>query len=450
MKKRIVILGAGISGLSLGWFLHQKFGDTIDLKIIEKSSRVGGWIQTIEKNGFLFELGPHSCRAQPNNPSVLKLVDQLQMQDQIIFADPSANKRYLLHKQNLRSLPQNPLEFLFSPLMNGILKALFQEWHKPQGKEEDESIYEFISRRFNSQIAENLIDPLVSGIYAGDMRKLSIRSCFSLLYDYEKKYGSVVKGMLKRKKDNSVNDKSGIFSFKDGMEALPKELEKRLEKYLRKSSEVNQLKIDKKGLLKLKLLDGAVVEADYLFSTLSPKAMTKILSDEHSYIIRELNQFSSTSVCVVNLGYEGKVLKNKGFGYLVPSNEDEDILGVIWDSIVFPQQNRRVEETRLTVMMGGAKNMDLCHLSCKQQLQIAQNAVARHLSIAAIPKAVHVTTAQDAIPQYTVGHYKALQNIRDSLAKLSPNITLLGSSFDGVSLNDCAAQAEKVAEMEIE
>lgn len=445
-KKHFVVLGAGISGLSLGWYLHSKFGKSIDLTIIEKSPRVGGWIQTIEKNGFLFELGPHSCRAQGNQNATLRLVNELNIQDQILFADSSAKKRYLLHNQQLRSLPTNPLNFLFSPMMKGALKALWQEYRKPINSFDDESIYQFICRRFNANIAEQLVDPLVSGIYAGDMRKLSLKSCFPTLYDYEHKHGSVVKGMLKSRNTNSENMQQGIFSFRDGMETLPRELEKKLEKFLRKSSEVKQLKIGKNEEIKLSLSNGELIEADYLYSTLSPNAFAKILSDKYSFLMRELHQFSCASVCVVNLGYDCNVLKRKGFGYLVPSIEQEEILGVIWDSNVFPPQNRNVNQTRLTVMLGGSKNAELCHLSCDQQLEIALEAIERHMGINAQPKAMHVSVARESIPQYLVGHQSALQKLRETVNKVSRRIEILGSSYDGVSLNDCIAQAEKCVE----
>lgn len=438
MTRHIVILGAGISGLALGWFLKRNFGSKIKLSILEKTSRVGGWIQSVEKGNFLFDLGPRSCRSCGNGAATLRLIEELNLQDQVIKGDPLANKRYLYTQQQLRQLPSNFFSMLFSPLGRGILPALYRDWRTTSGNFEDESIYDFMVRRFSKELAEQFMDPLVSGIYAGDIHQLSLRSCFPQLHEWEQYYGSVVRGAISDRK------KTMLFSFQKGMETLPLCLEKRLLAEIQLNSEAVGLDFIENGV-KVMLADGGLLHADHLYSTISAEALAPLIKPHHTELSQTLAGISSTSVAVVNMGYKKRVLQKSGFGYLVPSREKENILGVVWDSCVFPQQNRQEEETRLTVMLGGA-HMSHFHQRTKDEfLQIALKALDHHLQIDLEPEMALVNIAASAIPQYTVGHEKRVSSIKKEMLHLSSNATLLGSSYCGVSVNDCIAQAETAA-----
>ena len=438
-KPQFVILGAGISGLALAWFLKQQYADQIDLTLLEKSNHVGGWIQTIQKDGFLFELGPHSCRANSLSRTTLELIEGLGLQDQVITAHPSARKRFLYTQKRLQALPSNLLSCLFSPLMRNVPAAILRDWWTPRGNGEDESIYTFISRRFGHKIAEQFMDPLVSGIYAGDIRQLSIQSCFPQLLESEQTHGNVLRGMFSKKTQENVGStfiqevqKHGIFSFKKGMETLPQALAANLDNFIRKSCPVKALNFQPENIV-VELENNETLLADHVFSTISANAFAQLIMEKHPAFAAKLNTVKSTSVAVVNLGYHQKVLKQAGFGYLVPSAEDEDILGVIWDSSVFPQQNHDSRQTRLTVMLGGENNPELCLESEIQIYERAVQAVKRHLNICIPPDAFHVSIAREAIPQYKVGHQARLKTIQQELNQLSPHITLLVSSYHGVS-----------------
>lgn len=441
-KRHFVILGAGISGLSLAWFLKQKFADTIDLTILEKSDRIGGCIHSIQHDGFHFELGPHSIRAEGNH-AALSLVHQLGMKDQILWPHPHASLRYLYYQQRLCPLPRNPLQLIFSPLRKGVISALWHDWRTPSGSGQDESVYDFIIRRLNRDVAERFIDPLVSGIYAGDMRQLSVKACFPKLYEMEQQHGSLVRGMLKRQK--SAVNKQGMFTMEGGMETLPQELGKRLQNDIQLNAYPKALKFSENEV-EIALSNGKFLKADHLFSTVPAHAMAELIKPHHHALARLLLNLEYASIVVVNLGYRQLKFGNKGFGYLVPSSENENILGVIWDSSVFPEQDRTANETRLTVMMGGSKRPDICLMSQSEQLEIALNAVRRHLRIESRPDVFHVHLAKNAVPQYRVGHMILVKQIEDYLKRFS-KITLLGSSFYGVSVNDCIANAALQAKL---
>lgn len=429
--KKVIILGAGISGLTLAWYLKQRFGDRLSIKILEKSNRVGGWIQTIRHQDFLFELGPHSCRPTGNGESTLRLIQSLGMQDQVILPNSNSMKRYLWKNKKLQPVPHNLLGALFSPLMRGIPLTLLREWFIPRNQAQDESIYEFVLRRFGKS-AVSLIDPLVTGIFAGDIKKLSIKSCFPLLHAWEEQYGSVLLGAIKHKRKPQTI-KTPFFSLKDGLGSLTTTLGQRLDREIEKNSTVGKLHICTDSIA-VETTDGRQWEADHVYSTLPAHVLGDLVDPS-------FHSIASATVSVVSLGYRHNVLKKDGFGYLVPSDEKEDILGMIWDSSIFSQQNSTKDETRLTIMLGGTHRPDICNLDDSELIDKALSACSRHLNIDIQPEAIHVHKAISAIPQYNVGHSEKLAHLHS----YSTRLTCFGTTFNGVAVNDCIAHAEHLS-----
>lgn len=427
--KRIVILGGGISGLSTGWFLKKRFGNSVQITIVEKGPKLGGWIQTQKEDGFLFELGPHSCRTSGSGEDTLLLIKELGLSSQILYADKAAHKRYLYHNKQLRLLPPEPLSLVRSPWMWKILPSLFSELFRARGTKEEETIQAFITRRFGNQFAELLMDPLVSGIYAGDMSQLSMKSCFPSFYKYEQEYGSVLKGLFK----NAT--KSSLFTLKEGMGSLIKELHKKLEATFLLSNEALWLSFKEKQI-EVQLKDRRIV-ADQLVTALPAPTLAKLMEPHDRTLAEKLREIPFASVASVQVGYQSDVLPFKGFGYLIPKKEKESILGMVWDSSAFPNQNRRKEETRLTVMVGyTGQNKQDC-------IQLAREALVSHLGIVQLPDQVSCHIANQAIPQYIMGHEKRIKEIEEGIARISPKVILVGNSFYGVSVNDCISAAKK-------
>lgn len=445
----VVILGAGISGLSLAWFLKQRHGDRMRITVLEKNMRAGGWIHTIEKEGFLFELGPHSCRSQGAS-ATLRLIESLELENQIIVPDASAQRRYLWANKKLNLLPHSALSLLFSSWIMDVAAAVWRDLRAPVSKEEDESIYEFSTRRFGDQLTHKLIDPLVTGIYAGDMHKLSVRSCFPQWYQWERQYGSVLRGMWSQRSSKSTSalekDLKGVgsFSFKRGMETVTRSLENKLQGQIKYGSKATQLFFQPNSII-LHTSDGKELTADHVFSTVPAQALADLMANHHTIVGGLLTSMDSVTVVVVNLGYRAAVLKQKGFGYLVPQSAGEQVLGAIWDSSLFPQQNHEENETRITLMLGGAHHPEHSGLSDENLLAISTEAMKAHLGIDRAPDVAHIHRARYAIPQYYEGHVRRVEHINEVIARDFPHLTCLGTAFGGVSINDCIAQAEKYA-----
>lgn len=451
MHCRIAILGAGISGLACAWFLKKRFGSQIDLTLLEASSRVGGWIQTSNQGSFLFEQGPRGCRPQGTGLVTLRLIEELNLQNQVITSNPAVQFRYLYTQQKLQKLPHNLFSFLFSPLMKGVIPALWHDWWLPKGKEQDESIYDFIARRLSSDLAEKLVDPIISGIYAGDIKKLSVKACFPWLVNYEQTYGGIVKGCIKHRKDKMPTSDFirhiqtfPLFSFKGGMEVLTQALAQQLEADIHYHCQPIDITLQAQGVT-VYLAKQEPLEFDYVISALPAFKLKDLLASWHSNLTPLLENFTYATAAVVNLGYKENVLKSKGFGYVIPQQEGEAILGCVWDSCIFSEQNKTPLETRLTVMLGGTHHKRIEKLSSQECATIALDAMHKHLGITKSPNEIVVKIASKAIPQYEVGYLDLLASLQHNLNTLAPRLKVLGSTFNGVSVNDCIARAYDIA-----
>lgn len=347
---KILILGGGITGLSAAWFLKKK-DPSAEITLLEKENRLGGWIQTVKEGGYLFEKGPRTFQLG-RSPHLLKLIQELNLE--ILKSDPAAAKRFIFHQGKLRSI---------SSFLPTLIPYLIRELFIAPSNKQDESIYDFAARRFSPKIAEALFDPLTLGIYAGDIRKLSIRACFPALYQWEREKGSIVFGLW-----SSSKKEKGLFTLKGGMQTLIHELEKRLAIDI-----VFNCPVEKIGEQEV-FAGGKLWRADRVISALP-------LSLPHR------------SIWVVHLVFEGDVLEKKGFGYLVPTQEKESLLGMIFDSAIFPDQGQR-KKTRLTAMVRAEE---------KNPLESALSASMRHLGIHQKPIYSSSFFAKSAIPQMEVG-----------------------------------------------
>jgi oxygen-dependent protoporphyrinogen oxidase len=404
-SSKIAVLGAGITGLTAAWELKKNLQD---VTVFEKESRGGGWINTAFHEGSLFEWGPRSIRLQDAH-ATLQLIGEMGLTNEIITASPKANTRYILRQGKLQPVRVFPLVFQ-------LIRDLFVS----KCPDEDESIYDFFSRRFSKTVADRFVDPLVKGIYAGDPKLLSIRSCFPQMWNMEQQSGSLLLGMFRKKKE-----RSGIITLKRGLGSLVKALTDKLP--IAYNSPVKQITFEEgKVLLHL---ENETKMFDQVISTLPAHALAVLLPD--SKLSSLLKEIPFASVGVVHLGYFRDVNPYPGFGYLVPTLENEDILGIVFDSSIFPEQSTHPNQTRLTVMIRG----DAVDLP-----GIAKKAVRNHLGIQEEPDIIESRYAKNAIPQYPVGFHKLLEEITEASTEF-PNLTLLGTSFHGVSVNQAIAQA---------
>ncbi|MBI5272504.1 MAG: protoporphyrinogen oxidase [Chlamydiia bacterium] len=399
----IVILGGGISGLSAAWYVQQKYPHAA-ITLLEKSHRLGGWIQTYHGEGVLFELGPRTFQTARCS-HLLALIQEMGLSNEVIYSDPAAGCRYLLYKGHLRSMAS------FIPmLIPGCIRDLFAA----KTTVADESIYDFAKRRFGERIANTLFDPLTLGIYAGDIHKLSIRSCFPHFVHLEKQWRSIVLGSLLSKK---WGQKRGLFTLRQGMQHLIQALAEKIHANIYLNTTVEAIRHD--GVV----ANGRLFPAELIISALPGSVLGKLTG--------LLPEFEETDLWVVNLAFDGAILPKKGFGYLAPTQEKEKLLGMIWDSSVFPQQSCGLQ-TRVTAMMR------------EGSVPLALDAARRHLQITASPSFSNVFFAQNAIPQFPVGYSQRLAEFEKKMILEFPHLFCCGNYLQGASVDACIARAMRI------
>lgn len=444
-KKRVIILGAGISGLATAWYLH-KTGLPLEIVILEKSGRVGGWLHTDHTTGFHFEKGPRTFKVD-KCPSTLRLIAELGMQKEVIWSEARPHHRYLWHEGELQRFPTNPISFLFSPLTKGFIRALLTEWRRPV-RIGDETVWEFVVRRFNYDVARLFFDPLVVGIFGGDIRKISVRACFPKLKAWEETYGSVTKGFYRRMKEKRGESKfskdiegvpmSAIFSFRGGMEQLPQALVNQIPASLYLNQAVDDVSFSEgKAIVHA---GKETFTADAVFCSLPVRETAQLFEKHVPEISKEFMKIHSEGIAVINFGYDANVLPVQGFGYLTPTYAHEDILGVVFDSSVFTEHNRSDQETRLTIKLEDTGRSE------EKCVDAALRGIRRHLGISRVPKAISFKRAFRAIPQYGVGHLEMMAELKERFNKRLPQCHLVGNYLQGVSVDVCIDRAKQAVE----
>lgn len=401
-KMRTVILGGGISGLSAAWFYHKKFPEH-KIILLEKQKRLGGWIETKVEEGFSFERGPRTL-PYSRSPKILELIQELGLSSHIVSSLASANKRFLWKGKKFCS----PLSF-WPSLLYGVLREAF--WVAPL-KIEDESIDSFARRRFGPKIASTFFDPMTLGIYAGDAKKLSIRSCFPPFWLAEQKGSSVVRSLLKKKRG-----RGGLFTLQGGLSSLIEKMSEILPIEIVTDCEVGEIGSNHVATSR------GVFLADRMISALPAYEVSRLTQIDLSIPYR--------SIWVVHLGFSSRVLSKKGFGYLVPTEEGENLLGMVWDSEIFGSE----KTTRLTAMIR-EKSLD--------PIQEALDALGLHLNILQKPDYVSSHLAKSAIPQFEVGHDAKMAHFEKEAAKKFPHLFLAGNYLAGASLESCVARSQSI------
>ncbi|XP_075419998.1 protoporphyrinogen oxidase isoform X3 [Tenrec ecaudatus] len=305
------------------------------------------------------------------------------------------------------------------------------------------------------------MDSLCRGVFAGDSRELSVRSCFPSLFQAEQTHRSVLLGLLLGAGQSPQPDSALIrqaraerwsqWSLRGGLETLPQALATHLTNRgvcILRGQPVQGLSLQPEGRWKVSLGNSSL-EADHVISAVPASVLSHLLPAEAALLARALCAIPAVSVAVVNLQYHGANLPVQGFGHLVPSSEDPGVLGIVYDSVAFPEQDGNPPGLRVTVMLGGSwlQMQEAGGQGLSEQLfqQQAENAVATQLGLKESPSHCLVHLHKNCIPQYTLGHWKKLESAAQFLADHRLPLTLAGASYDGVAVNDCIESGRQAA-----
>lgn len=440
---KTIIIGGGISGLSLALALKDK-SPAMEIVVLEAEERPGGKIWTDRVQGFLCEAGVNGFL--DNKPSTLQLSSQIKLTP--MRSNDAARKRAICLNGGLKIIPESPVAFLTSDFLSlgGRLRML-AEFFIPKADVEDESMESFAVRRVGKEFFEKLLDPMASGVYAGDPAKMSIRSCFAKVYELEREYGGLIRGFMalgKEAKRTGKKTEAGpggtLMSYRDGMYSLVEALRGVLGDRIETGKRARGIDMSG-GRYSVECEDGSRYECDCAVLACPAHDSARLLQGIDSEISRLLADIPYPPVSVVALGYRKEKLPcdTNLFGFLVPGREKRKILGTLFDSSVYP--NRAPEgHVLLRTIVGGARAPEIALLGDDRLIDTVRSELSEILGIKADPELVWTYRWEKAIPQYVVGHHRRLEMLDERLSK-HPALFLHGNAYRGVAVNDCIAQS---------
>ena len=451
--KSVAIIGGGITGLTAAFYL-QRAG--IPVTVYESSDRPGGVIRSVRKDGFLAEFGPNTLLE--TSPKIGQLVRDAGLESRRLDPDPKAEARYVVRYQRPVAMPSKPLGFLTTELFS--LSAKFavarEPFISPRRDGVEESIGEFVVRRFNREFLDHAIDALVAGVYAGDPNKLSLVHAFPKLKALEDRYGSMIKGQIlggrdRKKRGEIAKDRAPKFSFDEGLQVLPDRLCELLGESVRLNTSVIELSQSDAGWsvevrdengYESKDTHSAVIYAGSAFRL----AELPLFARGMKVDLSAFSEIRYPPVASVVLGFKREDITHpcEGFGVLIPKIEGFKILGTIFSSSLFPNRAPAGHVT-LSSYVGGERYPELAGLPPAQLEEVVCQDLQRLLGIHGKPVFRHTMLYSKAIPQYNVG-YGRFRNLLNEIELGTTGLFFAGHYRDGVSLSDSILSGCNIAE----
>jgi oxygen-dependent protoporphyrinogen oxidase len=450
MQARVVIVGGGITGLATAAWLEHDHGID-DYVILEAASRAGGKIRSEVDSGFTLEWGPQGFL--DNSPDTLALSTLLELDDDLVRADERSADRFILRRGRLRKVVTSPPAFMLSSVLplSARLRLLAEPFAQPHPGS-DETVFEFASRRIGRQAAEILVDAMVTGVFAGDSRKLSLAATFPKMAAMESEHGSLTRALLAKMREarKSGTRSAGpagpggtLTTFDGGMVRLTRRLAERAGGRLSLKRTLQVLERDG-SIFRLETEQG-VIETDTVLLTLPAERAALLLTGLAPDAVRPLSEIPTAPIAVVMLAYSDQHAFGppiRGFGFLVPRGEDDALLGTLYCHDIFPVQ-APPDSLFLRAMVGGARSPDSVGLDDDHLLDQVRASLARVYGADPDPDMVWLVRWEQGISQYTVGHLDRVAAAEGATQKVG--IELAGSPYRGVSVNDCVKQARVAA-----
>lgn len=429
---KIAVIGGGISGLTTAFLLGRKWPQA-QVDVLEKDSAPGGTVSTCREDGFQMETGPNGFLS--GKPTTLRIVEMLGASDRLIEANKAAEKRFILKKGNLTKLPDSPPAFFGSSILSlpAKIRIMKEPFVRKCAPDVEETVAEFGKRRLGPQAVTYMLDPMVSGVFAGNVDKLSLPACFPRIHELEQTYGSLVKAMFKLR-SKKASPSGRLTSLVDGMGELVERLCASGNFTLRSGVEITGIE---RGPSRYKL-DGVSEPYDIVVLAVPSYTLARMELDIPQPVRNDLEAIVYPPMAVVPFAVKKGVLD--GFGFLIPSVEKRKILGGLFSSCIFP--NRGTDDHDLvTVMMGGDRHHNVRDLSDADVVDIAVSEIAEILDISTTDlEQKGMFRWSRAIPQYYRGHPDVVKRVEDAVSG-HPGLFVTGNAFYGVGINDCTRAA---------
>jgi protoporphyrinogen/coproporphyrinogen III oxidase len=450
---QILVIGGGISGLACAFRLRAL---NLPVLLVERGARFGGVIDTVEQDGFRFDIGPQSFLT---TPALDALVSELKLENELLRA-PRRAPRYILSRGRLVPAPLSPPALLGTALFGWRTKfrLLSEPFHKTKPPAGEESVAGFARRKFGEDLLENLVAPFISGVYAGDPEWLSLKSAFPMLHRLEEESGSVIRGAFKSR-GKGPRYRASLCNFRDGLARLTGALARALGDCAKPNAEVAMIRGAASGesrgfnvaLSKGGAIEPLRVSAIVMATPTEPSA--RLLGGIDARFAEALARVEYAPVAQVSAGYkladigEPKVRNEGGFGFLVPRSEGLRSLGTVWNSFLFPGRAPESPEkmASFTTFLGGATDRAISKCATEEISATAHAEVSRVLQIRGRPVTQRVSQWQRALPQYNLGHGETVRSLGEVCAQ-NAGVFLTGNYLEGPSIGACIEHASKTAD----
>ena len=458
-SRTVVIVGGGISGLATAFALQEQAaqaGLPLRCTILESDPSWGGKIVTHRIGDIVTEAGPDSFLSQKQ--AGLDLCTKLGLADQLINTNETGKKACVLHRGRLHDLPEGLLSFVpkqLGPfLQSGLLSwvglvRMGLEFAVPPGSpRDDESLAEFLRRRFGVQAYERLLEPLMAGIYAGDAEQMSLRATFPRFFELEQQHGSIMRGMMAAKKSASSSASSQprrtmFVSLKNGLSELVSALTTRLMQQgveLRAGVRVDALRVRShelgRWMYDLILQDGSALSAESVVLATPAYVSADLLRPLTPIAGGLLDLIPYASTATIALAFPRTLTSAiEGFGFIIPRREQRDLIAATWTSLKWPH---RAPSDQLLVRcyVGGVGREDILQREDQALVATVREELANICGIKAEPVYTEVNRWWKAMPQYTIGHLDRLVQLDAALSRY-PGLVLTGAAYRGVGIPDC-------------
>ena len=473
--KKIVIIGGGIAGLAAAYRIQRKISEGADLEciLLEGSERFGGKIFTEKSDGFIIERGPDSFISQ--KPATIQLCKQLGLEDRLIGTNPGTPSTFVYTNGKLVTMPDGlslmiPTKFLPFALtslfsLSGKIRMALDLFIPRKVGDSDESLAAFVRRRMGEEALNKMAEPMLAGIYASDPEKMSIGSTFPMFVETERKYRSLIIGMLARKKALLVSANTDVtmntgkrpntsyslfMTLKEGLgEIVDAIIKKSPDVQFKSAAKVAALEKQNHGW-HISLANGSECHADAVIIATPGSITKKIIKPIAPELADLFERIHYVSTATVTLGYkkEGFSHPLDGFGFVVPKAEGKSILACTWTSSKYPH---RAPEgyVMLRCYLGGALHEEIAEKDAETIQTLVRNDLKEIMGIKETPVFCRVFKNHKANVQYHVNHSEIIDSIMENLKKF-PGLFLVGSSYRGIGIPDCIHSGNQAAEATLE
>ncbi len=456
-----IIVGGGISGLALAHFLG--LGHRPDSwEMWEASDRLGGTIGTDRAEGYSVDWGPNGFLDR--EPLTLQLVREIGLSDSLEPAGEKAEKRFIARRGRLHAVPFSPTKMLSTGLLSFPAKArVFCEPFVPARRDDrDESVFDFAARRIGRAAAETFVDPMVSGVFGGLARELSLPACFPIMREMELRYGGLVKAMISRQLEKRRARKAGevpreaasggpagpggrLTSFRGGLDLLVQELYARLQPVIRMNRSVCRIS-QEVDYWRVTDEIGHSVLTEHVVVACPTYAAARFFREYDRELSEAFAAIPYAAIVVVATGHRRADVEHPldGFGFLIPRSEGLRTLGSIWTSSIF--EGRAPEGfVQFRSMLGGAGDPGILELSDDELWAILRRELGTLIGVRRDPVFTKIYRWQRGIPQFTLGHLERRARLERIVAS-HRGLYVVGNSYYGVGLNDCVKMAHRIAQ----